>query len=181
MPQLRMERVRIMNTYNDVDTIGRYGYISAVDPKTHRARVSFPELGIISGWLPVGVANTFRNQDEILPDVGEHVYCIMHDNTGIILCSIYDDKNRPGTGNADRRTVTFQDGTQIYYDRKSNVLNVKDKHGNTIILDKDGVTVKSTHNMTIESSGSMTISSGGGMDISAGGTMNLNAPTINLN
>lgn len=106
------------------DTIGRFGYISDYDPARHFARVEFPDLGITSGWLPIGVPNSYSNHDELHMDIGEHVYCLLHDNTGIILCAVYDGKNKPPKGDKDTRITTYQDGTTISYDRKSHILGI---------------------------------------------------------
>ena len=43
---------------------------------------------------------------------------------GVVLCSIYDDTNKPPTGDADTRKVTFDDGTEIIYDRKNKKLQI---------------------------------------------------------
>lgn len=108
--------------------IGRFGYVSAYDAKKHMARVQFPDKNnLVSDWLPVVVPNTKKNRDELHLDIGEHVYCILQGNgleAGIILGSIYDDKNKPVVANENIRSVTFGDGTVIKYDRKSKLLDI---------------------------------------------------------
>lgn len=108
--------------------IGRFGYVSAYDPARHMARIQFPDKNnLVSDWLPVAVPNSKQNRDELHLDIGEHVYCSMSGNgleVGVVLCSIYDDKNKPPVGDADIRVVTFGDGTVISCDRKKKKLDI---------------------------------------------------------
>lgn len=108
---------------------GRFGYVSAYDPARHMARIQFPDKGdLVSAWLPVAVPNSLKNHDELHLDVGEHVYCSMMGNgleSGVVLCAIYDDKNKPPVHEQDTRAVTFEDGTRITYDRSSHLLKVE--------------------------------------------------------
>lgn len=105
---------------------GRYGYVSAYDPKRHMARIRFPDKdNMVSAWLPVAVPNSKKNKDECHLDIDEHVYCNMLGNgleAGVVLCSIWDDRNQPPRGDPDVRQITFDDGTEIFYDRKNHVL-----------------------------------------------------------
>ena len=109
--------------------VGRFGYVSAYDGERHRARVRFPDKdNLVSAWLPVGVENSKKNKDKNPLDVGEQVYCNMLGNgleMGVILCSIYSDKNKPPEGNSDVRKTIFGDGTEISYDREEHKLTVK--------------------------------------------------------
>ena len=157
----------------DHDTIGRFGYISAYDPEKHYARVEFPDLGIVSGWLPVAVRNSKDNHDENHLDIGEHVYCLLHDNTGIILCSVYDNSNTPPVASTDTRAITFKDGTAITYDRENHVTDITDCNGNNIHMDKDGI--------TITSCGYIHVTASGNYENSAGSHMGFTAGTIDLN
>ena len=132
------------------DTIGRFGYISDYDPSRHYARVQFPDLGIVSGWLPIGVPNTYSNHDERPLDIGEHVYCLLHDNTGIILCSVYDDKNLPPNADKDTRIITFKDGSTISYDREKHLLAI-DIKGDIVINAQKSITSSSKSDTKITS------------------------------
>ena len=109
-------------------SLGRFGYVSAYDPVRHMARIQFPDKNnLVSAWLPVAVRNSAKNKDECHLDIGEHVYCSMMGNgleAGVVLCSIFDDTNKPPAGDADIRKTTFGDGTEIIYDRKSKSLTI---------------------------------------------------------
>ena len=119
------------DNYDESCAHGRFGYVSAYDPKRHMARVQFPDKdNLVSSWLPVAVPNSKKNKDETHLDIGEHVFCSMMGNgleAGVVICSIYDDTNKPPTGDADTRKVTFDDGTEVYYDRKNSKMTINCK------------------------------------------------------
>ncbi|MBR0315308.1 MAG: phage baseplate assembly protein V [Synergistaceae bacterium] len=117
-----------MSENKEAGSIGRFGYVSDYDPKRHMARIRFPDKGdLVSAWLPVAIPNSKKNKDESHLDIDEHVFCSMMGNgleTGVVLCSIYDDGNKPETGNQDIHCVKFEDGTAIQYDRKEHTLSI---------------------------------------------------------
>lgn len=138
------------NDNKEAGALGRFGLVSDYDPKRHMARIQFPDKGdLVSAWLPVAIPNSQKNKDECHLDINEHVYCLMMGNgleTGIVLCSIYDDKNQPPTGDADIRKVTFEDGTEIFYDRKNHKLDINCVGEINIHADK---------NITVDAGGNM--------------------------
>lgn len=107
---------------------GRFGYVSAYDPARHMARIQFPDKdNLVSAWIPVAIPNSLKNRDEVHLDVGEHVFCCMLGNgleSGVVLCSVYDDKNKPPVHEQDIRVVTFGDDTRILYDRAKHLLKI---------------------------------------------------------
>lgn len=147
---------------------GRFGYVSAYDPQKHMARIQFPDKeNLVSEWLPVAVPNSKKNHDECHLDVGEHVYCNMMGNgleSGVVLCAVYDDKNKPPEGNQDIRKTTFDDGTTILYDRKKKLLEIECEG-----------------DIKIHAKGDMTINADGNITITAGGNISEQAARIDLN
>ena len=117
------------DNYDESCAHGRFGYVSVYDRERHMARIQFPDKdNLVSAWLPVAIPNSLKNHDERHLDVGEHVYCNMMGNgleAGVVICSIYDDKNKPVVHEQDIRAVTFADETQISYDRKNHLLKVE--------------------------------------------------------
>ena len=118
-----------MNT--EQSAVIRYGYVSDYDAKRHMARVIFPDKeNLVSNWLPLLVANSLKNHDELHVDINEHVTCLMSGNgieNGVILGAIYDDTNKPPKGNQDIRIITFEDGTSIAYNRAKHMMNIECK------------------------------------------------------
>lgn len=153
------ENERIMSSENnEAGALGRFGYVSDYDPKRHMARIEFPDKeDLVSAWLPVAVSNTKKNKDECHLDIGEHVFCAMMGNgieAGVVLCSIYDDTNKPPTGDADIRKITFEDGTEISYDRKNKVLTIEGA-GDIEVYTKGNITIKADGDMTLTAKGNM--------------------------
>ena len=107
---------------------------------------------MVSAWLPVAVPNSRKNKDEFHLDIGEHVYCNMLGNgleAGVVLCSIWDDKNQPPVGDQDIRHTTFDDGTTVFQDRKNKVFQIKDSYGSYIRFEKGNIYIKSANKVYI--------------------------------
>ena len=120
--------------------IMRYGYVSDYDAKRHMARVVFPDKdNLVSDWLPVLVHNALKNHDEAHVDIDEHVTCLMCGNgieAGVIIGALYDNENKPVKADNDIHSVTFNDGTEIIYDRKEHRLAINCK--GDIVIHADG-------------------------------------------
>ncbi len=146
------------NESTEAGAHGRFGYVSAYDPEKHMARIRFPDKdNLVSDWLPVAVPNSKKNHDECHLDIEEHVYCNMMGNgleSGVVLCAVYDGKNKPPAGNGDIRKTTFEDGTEILYDRKNKFLEIKCE-GDVKIQAKGNITFKAEGNITITAGGNI--------------------------
>ena len=146
-----------MHTTNEFTAALRIGKVTQFDPNKMRARVNFPDMNIISYWLPLLVMNTLKTKDEYFLDVGEHVICLMQGQgteTGFILGAIYDDNNLPKVRDKEKNTrvVTFDDGTQLSYNRKTHTLKVDTTpegiitvKGKNISVDAENVTLTAGH------------------------------------
>lgn len=116
-----------MQASNEYPSSIRVGHVTEFDCNKLRARVSFSDMGIISHWLPVLITNSLNTKDSCYLDPGEHVVCLMQGTgceSGFVLGAIYDDKCQPVIKDPDTRSVTFDDGTSIKYDRKEHVLTI---------------------------------------------------------
>ena len=137
------------NTENGA--IARFGYVSAYDPKRHMARIQFPDKeNLVSSWLPVVIPNSKKNHDELHLDINEHVFCLMLGNgleAGAVIGTVYDDENKPPTGDQDTRKITFNDGTEISYDRKNHKLVISCV-GDIEIITPGNINVTSGSNIT---------------------------------
>lgn len=121
----------------------KYGIISEVDTSKGLARVTFDDDGIVSGWLPVSVPKSLNDKFFAMPDVNEHVWCVMDDNAenGVIGGSLYSTVSQPIGGGADIVAVRFSDGTRVEYDRAGHKLTVT--VGDSVLkVSQAGVTIK---------------------------------------
>lgn len=116
-----------MNQLQEQQAVFKIGVVSEIDPGSCSARVRFDDLdGLESMFLPVGVSKSLKDKSYWMPDVGEHVACLLDANaeTGVILCAIYSDEDEPPVSSADKRHVRFLDGGTFEYDRSSGTLTI---------------------------------------------------------
>lgn len=116
-----------MNQLQEQQAVFKIGVVSEIFPASCSARVRFDDLdGLESMPLPVGVRKSLKDKSYWMPDVGEHVACLLDANaeTGVILCAIYSDEDEPPVTNADKRHVRFLDGGTFEYDRSSGTLTI---------------------------------------------------------
>jgi phage baseplate assembly protein V len=102
------------------------GIVTASNPATGKVRVQFPDRdGVVSDWLPVMQKKTLRDKSFSMPDVGEHVVCMMdeHEEFGVVLGAIYSDADNTPVSSQDKWHHTFDDGTTIEYDRAAHKLS----------------------------------------------------------
>ena len=139
------------STNTENGAIARFGYVSAYDPERHMARIKFPDKeNLVSSWLPVVIPNSKKNHDELHLDINEHVFCLMLGNgleAGAVIGAVYDDENKPPTGDQDTRKITFNDGTEISYDRKNHKLVISCV-GDIEIITPGNINVTSGSNIT---------------------------------
>ncbi len=145
----------------------RFGHVTEYDPSRHMARVEFPDIGIVSNWLPILTHNTLRNHDETHIDIGEHVACMMSGQgaeIGVILGAFYDDKNTPPVKDPDIRAVTFDDGVRVMYDRKRHELLIDTPdyvlvNAKAAAIESESITLKNNIALsgTIHLSGNITL------------------------
>jgi phage baseplate assembly protein V len=104
----------------------RYGIVTNIDEKMCRARVQFGSDELTSYWLAILQAKTQNDKFYFMPDIGEHVACLMDERSeaGVILGAIYSDMDKVPVVSKDKFKIKFQDGAEIEYDRKENELNL---------------------------------------------------------
>lgn len=116
-----------MNPLQQQQAVFKVGVVSEIDPATCTARVRFDDLdGLETMRLPVGVRKSLKDKSYWMPDVGEHVACLLDANaeTGVILCAIYSDADTPPVSSADKHHIRFADGTWVDYDRSTGHMEV---------------------------------------------------------
>lgn len=115
------------NDMNEIlNRLIKIGEVSSVDPARGTARVAFDDDdSMVSYDLQVLQKNTIANKDYHMPDIGEDVVCIFlpsGSEDGFILGSVYAGEITPPESDCNKRTVVFDDGTKISYDRATHTL-----------------------------------------------------------
>lgn len=145
----------------------KLGEISSIDPSKGTARVVFDdEDSIVSYDLPILQRNTLKNHDFASLDVGEDAIVLFFgegQEDGVILGSIYAGEVTPPETTENRRTVVFDDGTRVCYDREEHKLTVTIEGTEIVFNRQDGsitvpnaVTINCT-TATVNASSSVTL------------------------
>ncbi len=145
----------------------KIGLVIATDAKQCRVRVKFPDRdGIVSYWLPVMQKKTLKDKVYWMPDIQEHVVCLMdeHDEFGVVIGAIYSDADIPPVNSQDKYHVVFDDGTAIEYDRSEHKLTA---------------TVQGDIEAT--ATGTINVEAGGDITITSGTHIQMTAPRIDMN
>jgi len=150
----------------------RIGKVVLVNADKCSARVQFLDIdNFISVDLPILQRNTQNNKDYNMVDIDEQVVCVLFENTGVILGSIYNRQDTPHFNSQDVRGVQFDDGTEISYDRDINLLNV-DINGQVTATIRDYIkaTIDKYIDLTVQDRINAVI----------GDRLNIRVPTINI-
>lgn len=97
-----------------------FGIVSATDPATCRVRVTLEELDqLVTDFLPVMQSASRTDKAYSLPDVGEHVVCLMDENAeaGVVLGCVYnkeDTLDSSITGEGVRALQLFKAGASVF-------------------------------------------------------------------
>ena len=103
----------------------KIGVVTAIDTATVKCRVQFADQdNVESYWLPVLHHKSGQDKSYWMPDLAEHVCCLMDENAefGCILGAIYSDADQPPVNSPDKFHVRFKDGTWLEYDRQEHKL-----------------------------------------------------------
>lgn len=136
------------------------GTVSAIDPKTVRARVRLPDHdNLRTWWLDVMQNNTYKNKDYCMPDVGEQVKVLMTPDgvEGVILGAVYSGKDTPVISDPDRRRTDFADGTFVEYDRKNNAMAIGGAIKTLTITTHRDITLQTDTQVTVIAQNSATV------------------------
>ncbi|EAA6553198.1 phage baseplate assembly protein V [Salmonella enterica subsp. diarizonae] len=136
------------------------GTVSAIDPKTVRARVRLPDHdNLRTWWLDIMQNNTYKNKDYCMPDVGEQVKVLMTPDgvEGVILGAVYSGKDTPVISDPDRRRTDFADGTFAEYDRKNNAMAIGGAIKTLTITTHSDITLQTDTQVTVIAQNSATV------------------------
>lgn len=118
----------------------RFGTVSQVDNSKGLVRVNFEEDNIVSYWLSVAVPSTKDDSFCSMPDIGEHVYCVMDENSenGVVGGAVFSADHLPALAT---RGIQFKDGMVIKYDRVEHKLTATIS-STSFELSDESITVK---------------------------------------
>jgi len=120
----------------------RRGIVVAVDEKKAKVRVKFPDLDMVSYWLPVVALKTHKDKHYLLPDVGEQVVVLFEEDgdytQGYVLGAIYSSEDTPALGDKNKHYIRYSDGTHVEYDRKTHTLKISIPAGELHITVQNG-------------------------------------------
>lgn len=145
----------------------RIGIVTQTDPATCKARVKFPDHdNVESFWLPVVQPKTLADRFYLMPDIDEHVVCLLDENgeSGVILGAIYSDAGAPPVNSQDKWHVTFDDGTILEYDRASHLLKADVKGA-----------------VDLDTTGNVTATIGGTLTATVTGESTITTPKLTVN
>lgn len=98
----------------------RFGFVTALDAAGCRVRVQFPDLdGLESYWLPVLRPKTHQDKHYWMPDVGEHVACLLDGcgEEGVVLGAVFGDRDPAQGGGPEVFEIRFGNGDVLRHDR----------------------------------------------------------------
>lgn len=135
----------------DLLNIIKYGTVTEIKADTAQVKVTFKESNnIVSYYMPVLQAFAGKNNAYVLPSIDDVVVCLIspRGDAGVVLGSIYTGINKPLIADENKYNITFDDETQIEYDKKENILKADIKGSAEIVIDKS-ITITITEDKEI--------------------------------
>ena len=138
----------------------RFGTVTGVDTATGTARVQLPDGdGMVTMPLRVLGRRTLKDKAQALPDIGEPVACLFSGQgleQGVILGAHYTAKTPSPNQEAQVDYVRYEDGTELWYDRKGHKLTAK-VMGDADIETEGGITATAKKAIVTESKTGITL------------------------
>ena len=105
----------------------KFGIVTNINPTLAQARVQFADDDILSYWLPILQQKTQKDKFYAIPDIGEHVACLMDDNSeeGVILGAIYSALDSTPASSKTQLMIKFEDESFIQFDKTTGILTLK--------------------------------------------------------
>jgi phage baseplate assembly protein V len=98
----------------------RFGEIMEIDPTRGLARVRLADHdGLATWWLKVLQPKTLHDKAYWMPDIGEHVACMLDakGEEGVILGAVYSSADATPETDPEIRRIVHKDGAVEAYDR----------------------------------------------------------------
>jgi len=138
-------------------------------------RVTWPETGKTSAWLPVLQSGTVGTSWFRCPRLGERVIVTRFSDgpeQGVVAGAIYNGSVKsPVQDNLDNLHVTFDDGTTLTFDPSNS----------TLTLDSKGpINLKTKGPIKLESEGDVKVETQANLNAKVSGTATVEAPNVEL-
>jgi len=138
-------------------------------------RVTWPETGKTSAWLPVLQSGTVGTTWFRCPRLGERVVVtrfVDGPEQGVVVGAVYNGSIKsPVQGNLDNLHVTFDDGTSITFDPSNS----------TLTLDSKGpINLKTKGPIKLESEDNVEVDTQANLNAKASGKAIVEAPNVEL-
>jgi len=120
----------------------RLGTVEEADYAKARVRIRCGDL--LTGWLPWMTGRAGKDLDWWAPDIGEQVMVLSPSGEpaqGAVLLGAYQDSAPAPETDGNKRTVVFEDGTKVTYDRSAHKLDVLIK-GEAEVVIKGNTTLR---------------------------------------
>ena len=146
------------------------GIVTEVRTADAHARVRLVDRDdMLTWWLACLQPKTHKDKAYWLPDVGEHVSCILDDHMedGCILGAHYGTRDPVPVDSPDIAHVTFRDGAAVSYDRAAHTMAVTLPQGGTLtVTAPGGVTINADSGVTVNAAQGVTVNAAqGGTDV----------------
>lgn len=122
----------------------RFGTVTEVNANTGAARVQLGDGDNLVSWpLRVLQRRSLKDKIQCLPDLGEPVAALFSGQgleQGVVLGACYSTKTPAPSQPAAHDYVRYEDGTEIWYDRKKHELRLN-VLGRLMINARDGISI----------------------------------------
>lgn len=107
----------------------KFGVVTNINPELAQVRVQFQDDEVLSYWLSVLQQKTHKDKFYALPDIGEHVACLMDENSeeGVILGAIYSALDDTPANSKTQLMIKFEDESFINFNKETGILTLKFK------------------------------------------------------
>lgn len=107
----------------------KFGIVTNINPTSAQARVQFADDDVLSYWLPILQQKTQKDKFYAIPDIGEHVACLMDENSeeGVILGAIYSALDDTPVSSKTQLMIKFEDESFINFNKETGILTLKFK------------------------------------------------------
>lgn len=105
----------------------KFGIVTNINPTLVQARVQFADDDVLSYWLPILQQKTQKDKFYAIPDIGEHVACLMDENSeeGVILGAIYSALDDTPVSSKTQLMIKFEDESYINFNKETGILTLK--------------------------------------------------------